>query len=284
MNNIMLDLEKMSEGSDAAILSITAVFFEPSTGELGDVFTQSIIPENSAIYGEVDTSQSELHEKLSELNCVDGKLASGLVHALNRFSDWVNGTAISGVDTAAAGDPKIRIWAYGASGDNAILRHAYKACNKAFVSQPHTDRDVQTMIDLGRSLRGITTRAFKGDFLDNVDVAKFEARYDFHHVEMLKQARGLDNRLMIRVSPKYSISRKGSDFQSHRHVISVERLNPLGDVCICATKTYPSIKSICSSLTAAGEDGLEVAIALEKLIDESIKEFASLGAFLGANE
>ena len=88
---------------------------------------------------------------------------------------------------------------------------------------------------------------------------------------------------MIRISPKYSISRKGSDFQSHKYLTSVERSNPAGEVCICDTKTYPSFRLILNSLNEDGEDRLEVATALCKLIDESIKEFAALGKFLDAH-
>ena len=38
MNHLMIDLETMGNKPNAPIVSIGAVFFEPSTGELGDEF------------------------------------------------------------------------------------------------------------------------------------------------------------------------------------------------------------------------------------------------------
>ncbi|MFM2590025.1 3'-5' exoribonuclease domain-containing protein [Vibrio sp. TBV020] len=42
MKNLMIDLETMGNSSNAAIVSIGACFFEPSTGEIGEKFSRII--------------------------------------------------------------------------------------------------------------------------------------------------------------------------------------------------------------------------------------------------
>ncbi|MFM9673750.1 3'-5' exonuclease, partial [Streptomyces galilaeus] len=54
MNHVMLDLETMGQGNNAAIVAIGAVFFEPTTGEIGDTFYRKIDLESAAQYGEID--------------------------------------------------------------------------------------------------------------------------------------------------------------------------------------------------------------------------------------
>lgn len=74
---------------------------------------------------------------------------------------------------------------------------------------------------------------------------------------------------MIRISPKYSISRKSGYFQSHEHAIKGEKSKHVGDQCICATKTYPCLLSIHTALTAAGECGEQVVAACQTLLETS---------------
>lgn len=54
MKNLMIDLETMGNSSNAAIVSIGACFFEPSTGEIGEKFSRIIYLESSQECGCVD--------------------------------------------------------------------------------------------------------------------------------------------------------------------------------------------------------------------------------------
>ncbi|EGU4505611.1 3'-5' exoribonuclease, partial [Salmonella enterica] len=53
MNNLMTDLETMGKKSNAPIVSIGGVFFEPQTGELGPEFCRVINLESAMGQGAV---------------------------------------------------------------------------------------------------------------------------------------------------------------------------------------------------------------------------------------
>lgn len=53
MNHLMIDLETMGNKPNAPIVSIGAVFFEPSTGELGEEFYRVVSLKSSMDGGAV---------------------------------------------------------------------------------------------------------------------------------------------------------------------------------------------------------------------------------------
>jgi len=100
----MLDLETMSSKPDAPIVAIGAVFFEPSTGEIGAEFEEIIDLRSSSQYGkiEADTVLWWMKQSTAARDVITQKIASDLIDGLIEFSDWVGQiespkTALSGV-------------------------------------------------------------------------------------------------------------------------------------------------------------------------------------------
>lgn len=169
----MLDIETVGNGSKAAIVSIGAVFFDPKTGDIGAQFYQPISLASSSYYGEMDASTIEWWMKQSDearaVFSAEDKVS--LKDALGEFTEW-----ISQIE-----EFKDRIvWGNGATFDNVIVGNAFKA---ARMRQPwpfYGDRDVRTIVDLGRQLRGVDPKKemqLEGVAHNALDDAKHQARY-----------------------------------------------------------------------------------------------------------
>ena len=177
MNNIMLDLETMSTSSNAAIIAIGAVFFNPLNGT-GAEFYQAVDLASSSQYGEIDSETQKWWDKQSEAAraVFNDEHKTTLHHALERFSFWVNAHC----SKDEKGSVNQIVWGNGCGFDNVILGNAYKALG---MRQPwffSNDRDVRTMVDLGRQLLNIdpkTDLAIDGTAHNALDDAKFQARY-----------------------------------------------------------------------------------------------------------
>ena len=147
MNNIMLDLETMGKGSNAAIVSIGAVFFNPLTGEFGEQFYKRIWLESAAKYGEIDASTvawwlGQSDEARAEINHND---SVGLSEALRAFSELV-------ISEAQCSFADIRVWGNGCTFDNVIIANAYKQLKLQKPWSYSGDMDVRTIVELGRKL------------------------------------------------------------------------------------------------------------------------------------
>lgn len=193
MNDVMLDIETAGKGSKAAIVSIGAVFFDPLTNEVGAEFHQVINLASAAYYGELDASTVQWWMKQSdEARAIfNDKNAISLKDALAEFSEWINQIEEFKART---------VWGNGATFDNVILGNAFKA---ARMRQPwpfYGDRDVRTMVDLGRRLRNFDpkkTLEFKGTVHNAVDDARHQARY----VSAIYQALNTEQILMSAENP-----------------------------------------------------------------------------------
>lgn len=173
MNHVMLDLETMGQGNNAAIVAIGAVFFEPTTGEIGASFYQKVDLESAAKYGEIDPSTvlwwlKQSDEARAEITSNDTYL---LTDALAEFTDW-----IEQID-----DFKARIvWGNGASFDNVIIESAFKAVGFRKPWAFWNDRDVRTVVELGRTLKGLDPKRdmpFTGTAHNALDDAIHQAKY-----------------------------------------------------------------------------------------------------------
>ncbi len=114
MNSVMLDLETMGNGVNAAIIAIGAVRFD--AGAITDEF-YAVVDLASAVDAglEIDAStvlwwmkQSDNSRQQFERNGVP------LKEALKQFAEWVGKGA--------------EVWGNGAAFDNAILSNAYRKC------------------------------------------------------------------------------------------------------------------------------------------------------------
>lgn len=140
MNHIMLDLETMGTGRNAAIVAIGAVEFEltKTGGQLGDSFYQCISLESSmAAGGQVDASTVLWWLKQSD--AARAMFAQPSLHhgeALGEFSAWMFN----------CGDPKnLRVWGNGASFDNVILASAYRRAGLKLPWNSFNDRCYRTV-------------------------------------------------------------------------------------------------------------------------------------------
>ena len=173
MNHVMLDLETMGQGNNAAIVAIGAVFFEPTTGEIGASFYQTIDLESAAKYGEIDPSTvlwwlKQSDEARDEITRLD---TYSLPDALAEFTQWIEQIE----------NFKARIvWGNGSSFDNVIIENAFEAVRYKKPWAFCNDRDVRTVVELGRTLKGFDPKKdmpFEGTAHNALDDAIHQAKY-----------------------------------------------------------------------------------------------------------
>ena len=114
MNNVMLDLETMGTGVNAAIIAIGAVRF--GAGEITDEF-YAVVDLASAVDAglEIDAATVLWWMKQSDAARQQFERAGvPLRVALEQFAEWIGENA--------------EVWGNGASFDNAILSNAYRKC------------------------------------------------------------------------------------------------------------------------------------------------------------
>ena len=178
MNNVMLDLETLGNGSNSAIISIGAVFFEPKTGELGADFYQTITLESAMESGTVDASTIAWWMKQSDdaRAIFNDERSVALPVALYEFSEWL----IQNSESSDKNTAKVSVWGNGATFDNVILSNAYEQINQSRPWPYWADRDVRTIVELGRTIAGIDPKynnPFEGTAHNALDDAKHQARY-----------------------------------------------------------------------------------------------------------
>jgi hypothetical protein len=164
--HVMLDLETLGTGSNAAILSIGAVVFDPFTKEW---------PENPATFyrpvdlftsmnagGQIDAStiawwmQQSDQARADAFAQPEGAGRGAIQEVINDFADWLG--FVSFADKVAP-DPmpdnftlegdEISIWGNGVGFDNVILANAYRRFGLPVPWNFHKDRCYRTVIGFG---------------------------------------------------------------------------------------------------------------------------------------
>lgn len=172
MKHLMLDIETMGTSPSSPILTIGAVFFEPSTGELGPQFYQvatlrsemdnGAVPDADTIMWWMQQSEqarSALAAKAFPINEVLTNLSNfSLSHAPANF---------------------IQVWGNGANFDNVLLRDAFRRAQTQPFWNFWNDRDVRTIVELGRQLGFDPKRdmPFTGEKHNALDDAIHQAKY-----------------------------------------------------------------------------------------------------------
>lgn len=173
--HVMVDLETMGKNSNAPVVSIGAVLFDPATGFLGETFYKVVSLESAVSWGaEIDPStviwwmkqSSEARSEIANDNAIQ------LDDALLQFSEFVLENIPGGYKTA-------QIWGNGATFDNTILRSSYE---RACLDCPWgycNDRDVRTMVELGKAIGfdAKTSIPFEGERHNALADAQHQARY-----------------------------------------------------------------------------------------------------------
>ena len=173
MKNIMVDLETMGNGANAAIIAIGAVEFDQVAG-IGDKFYEVVdLASSMANGGIVDASTVMWWMKQSEAarGSFDTKGVS-VNQALVNFAGWLENRAPF---------KELQIWGNGAAFDNVILSSAYRS---AGIMQPWPfwgDRCYRTIKALYPSIEAKRV----GTYHNAVDDAETQAR---HLITLLQEA------------------------------------------------------------------------------------------------
>ncbi|WP_218659360.1 exonuclease, partial [Citrobacter portucalensis] len=173
--HLMVDMETMGNSPDAPIVSIGAVFFDPSTGNTGAEFYQVVSLESSMSFGmkpDASTIQWWLKQSSEARSAILVDEAMGLLETLELLADFI-------AENAANGSHTIQMWGNGCSFDNVILRRAYALTDTPFAVPFWNDRDVRTMVELGKSV-GINPRydiPFEGDMHNALSDARHQVKY-----------------------------------------------------------------------------------------------------------
>ncbi|QMN54353.1 3'-5' exoribonuclease [Citrobacter freundii] len=173
--HLMVDMETMGNSPDAPIVSIGAVFFEPSTGNTGAEFYQVVSLESSMSFGmkpDASTIQWWLKQSSEARSAILVDEAMGLRETLELLADFV-------AKNSANGSHTVQLWGNGCSFDNVILRRAYALTETPFAVPFWNDRDVRTMVELGKSV-GINPRfdiPFEGDMHNALSDARHQVKY-----------------------------------------------------------------------------------------------------------
>lgn len=172
--HLMVDLETMGNKSNALIVSIGAVFFNPNTGNTGAEFYTAVSLESSMLLGGVPDAGTiiwwlkQSPEARSAIAMAD---TLPMIDALELFSDFISENSDAG--------PDVQVWGNGASFDNVILRSSYDRANIECPWKFRNDRDVRTMTELGKAI-GINPRydiPFYGDMHNALSDARHQVKY-----------------------------------------------------------------------------------------------------------
>ncbi|HFU8953540.1 TPA: 3'-5' exoribonuclease, partial [Escherichia coli] len=142
-NHLSVDLETMGANTNAPIVVIGAVFFDPETGEIGPVFYIVISLTDAMNTGAVpDGGTIEWWLKQSsEARAAILTDQVKMKDALLRFRQFVN---------EHSDEKFVQVWGNGATFDNAILRTSYERLDIPCPWHYSNDRDVRTIVEMGK--------------------------------------------------------------------------------------------------------------------------------------
>ncbi|HGC4018072.1 3'-5' exoribonuclease domain-containing protein [Escherichia coli] len=168
----MIDLETMGTNTNAPIVVIGAVFFDPQTGEIGPVFYIVISLTDAMNTGAVpDGGTIEWWLKQSsEARAAILTDQVKLKDALSRFREFIN---------EYSDEKFVQVWGNGATFDNAILRTSYERLDIPCPWRYYNDRDVRTIVELGKTIDfdARTVIPFEGVRHNALDDARHQAKY-----------------------------------------------------------------------------------------------------------
>ncbi|EPN4415033.1 3'-5' exoribonuclease domain-containing protein [Escherichia coli] len=167
--HLMIDLETMGKNSDAPIISIGAIFFDPQTGEMGPEFSKTIDLETAGGVIDRDTIKwwlKQSREAQSAILTDEIPLDDALLQ-LREFIDENSGEFF------------VQVWGNGATFDNVILRRSYERQGIPCPWRYTNDRDVRTMVALGlvMDFDARTTIPFEGERHNALNDARYQAKY-----------------------------------------------------------------------------------------------------------
>jgi exodeoxyribonuclease VIII len=175
LTQLMVDIESMGKGSDAPVVSIGAVFFDPATGRLGPDFYKVISLESAMAWGgapDASTIVWWLKQSSEARSAIAMDDTIPLDDALLQLNDFIFENAANGAGT-------VEVWGNGATFDNVILRNSYSRTGINCPWKFTNDRDVRTIVALGKAV-GCEPRhqiPFDGDAHNALADARHQAKY-----------------------------------------------------------------------------------------------------------
>ncbi|HAU8193203.1 TPA: exonuclease [Escherichia coli] len=170
--HLMIDLETMGTNTNAPIVVIGAVFFDPQTGEIGPVFYIVISLTDAMNTGAVPDGGTIKWwlKQSSEARAAILTDQVKLRDALSRFREFIN---------EYSDEKFVQVWGNGATFDNAILRTSYERLDIPCPWRYHNDRDVRTIVELGKTIDfdARTVIPFEGVRHNALDDARHQAKY-----------------------------------------------------------------------------------------------------------
>lgn len=139
---IMLDLETMGVGPDAAIVAIGACAFDPALGTIGDRYYCIVdLADAVACGGTMDASTVLWWMRQSDAaRAVLRPGATPIHRALADFARWLHEQLPEG-----ANEDALRVWGNGADFDCVILAAAYRHCSMPVPWGPYAARCYRTL-------------------------------------------------------------------------------------------------------------------------------------------
>ncbi len=180
--DIMLDLETVGLCDNAVITQLSAVAFSMDDSTIFDTFDEHIGIRNSVQKGlKIDGSSMEWWfkqpDKIYDEVFVKSMTSEiKLEDILEKFTIWIKSLKEKyGIDHKS----NINVWGNGALADNKWIRQAYNVCNMQAPWAFHEDRDVRTLVELGRRLYDYEYRkvTFEGTVHNALDDCKHQIKY-----------------------------------------------------------------------------------------------------------
>ncbi|KEY58463.1 3'-5' exonuclease [Serratia sp. DD3] len=192
MNNIMLDLETMGNNPNAPIVAIGAVFFDIANGTLGDQFYTAVDLESEMALGAVPNADT-IKWWLKQGSEARAEITSIAANNITAALSGLFGFACSHCSDTG----RLDVWGNGASFDNVILRAAYERVGIDPFWNWWNDRDVRTMVMLGRQIDFDPKRdmPFSGERHNALNDAIHQAQYVSAIYQRLMSAHQQDQEL-----------------------------------------------------------------------------------------
>lgn len=144
--HLMIDLETMGNKPDSAIVAIAAVPFDMVSGVTNDALFYEVVDLRSSagLGGSIDAdtvlwwlgqSENARGEITNSKELIDLPVALGQLYSF--VSEFCG--------------EQVQVWGNGSSFDNVILRSAYENCGITPFWKYWNDRDVRTIVELGRN-------------------------------------------------------------------------------------------------------------------------------------
>lgn len=173
--HLMVDVESLGNNPDAPIVSIGAVFFNPSVGAYGPEFYKVISLESAMASGGITDASTIiwwLKQSSEARSAIVVDDAIPLDDALLQLNDFIS-------ENTTSGDLSVQVWGNGATFDNVLMRRSYKRSGITCPWKIVNDRDVRTIVELGNAV-GIDPRysiPFEGDMHNALADARHQAKY-----------------------------------------------------------------------------------------------------------